>query len=246
MTQEIEICNVSKLYSETLESLGRHTRLEQINLSDTKISQAIYFHLSKMKYAGWKHRINFGRSKKHSISDYFQDIVSFYLKASLSDEYQVLLERKIKNTQPDILIKKNNKNLFIIEVKTTIGWKRPDSKFSNELQKRIKDLSKNFCFSEENIIYVYEEHGNVGAEFSKNFWDGKKAASRPINFPLSIIYPLFNQTDPYYWNEYSGKTRQTEYPLITDDYLFNRAKNNIVTPFEEIIKTIQGADTQLI
>jgi len=121
MNKEIEICKISKYYTKTLEALDDVIKLFEIDYKKTNISEAIYFHLSKMKYVGWKHRVDFNRSRKHSISDFFQDIISYYLKAALPDEYQVLLEQKIGKTQPDILVKRRNKNLFIIEAKTNIG-----------------------------------------------------------------------------------------------------------------------------
>lgn len=246
LTKEIKTCNISSLYTELLESFSakKHEKLN-VNLNKTRISEAIYFHLCKIKYAGWKHRINFNRYKKHTIAEIFQDLIAYYLKLTLSKEYECLVEKKVKNTQPDILIKKNGVNHFIIELKTNIGWERPDSKsdapfihFTN----RIRNLSNNFNIKQENIIYIFEEHSNVSKEFSNYFWDKEKEKpkERTNKFPFSKFYPLFNATDPYYWKYEKGFKSSIGYKDITDDEIINRSKNNIVTPIEMIIKIILG------
>lgn len=247
MADTINIFAASKHYSALLDSFSRNDKLN-VNLNRTRISESIYFHICKMKYAGWRHRINFKRSRKHSISEFFQDIIAFYLKATLPSDYAIELETKKGKTQPDIAIKRNNEYVYLLEIKTNIGWDRPATTAIDPYKKikdRITQLSVSFCVPEENIIYVFEEHGNVSKEFSGRFWDKvqQKANPRPKEFPLSVIFPLFNATDPYYWKHAKGFNRTKEYRKISDEDILSQAKHNIVTPFEEILRRITKATT---
>jgi hypothetical protein len=245
MANNINIFEGSKHYSALLDSFSRDDKLD-IDLNSTGISEAIYFHICKMKYAGWRHRVNFKRNRKHSISEFFQDIIAFYLKATLPSDYAVELETKKGKTQPDIAIRRGNKYVFLIEIKTNIGWDRPVTTAIEPYKKiedRINELSNSFDVPKENIIYVFEEHSNVSKEFSGRFWDKEKQKSkpRPKEFPFSIIFPLFNATDPYYWKHRKEFNRTIEYKELSDEDILIQAKHNIVTPFEEILRRITTA-----
>jgi len=243
MHNTIDIFKGSEYYSNLLDSFTQNNIID-IKSNTLPISEAIFFHICKMKYAGWRQRINFKRSRKHSLSEFFQDIIAFYLKASLPQDYNVILEYKINKIQPDILIEKDGKFIFIIEIKTTIGWERPNYKEDEPfkiMNNRIEKLSETFDISKENIIYIFEDHGNVTKYFSNFFWnkDNNKSKGRPTEYPYSIIFPLFNSTDPYYWKHEKGFKRDSEYIELSDEQIINKSKNNIVTPFEEIIKLIE-------
>ncbi len=230
MNNAIEILKASKYYSDFLDSFSVPYKLHDVNLNDTIISEAIYYHIFKMKLAGWRHKERFKRKRKHYFSDIFQDIVAFYLKASLPESYEVELETKKGKTQPDIAIKQNNKYVFIIETKTTIGWDRPDKKASKPFKKmedRINELSTNFEVSKENIIYIFEKPSNVSKNFTNKFWNNtlQEPQPRPTEFPYSKIFPLFNAKDP------EGKE-------ISYKEIQSQAKHALVTPFEEIVKLI--------
>lgn len=233
----------SQIYNNLLDSFIIN---EKIHIEDDRnfVSEAIYFHLCKFKYAGWRHRINFNRKKKHSISDFFQDIVAFYLRACLPDEYSLVLEEKKGKLQPDIVVKMNKDCVFVIELKTNLGYERPDKNDKKPFQKfteRICNISKAFEIPKENIIYVFEEHSNVSKDFSSIYWDDRnnQAKRRPSEFPYSYIYPLFNQTDPYYWKHDEKFNRTEQYIELTDSDILDKAAENIVTPFEDIIRKIK-------
>lgn len=238
----MNIFKASGHYSNLLDSFSCEEKLNP-DLTKQDISKAIYFHICKMKYAGWRHRINFKRNRKHSIAEFFQDIIAFYLKVSLPNEYEIELEPKKGQTQPDIAIKKNGKYHFLIEIKTTIGWDRPDNSLPDpyiKIRQRVDDLARNFDVSQNNIIYIFEDHANVTKEFSKEFWDINKQvpAIRSIDFPFSIIYPLFNATDPYYWRHEKGFDRTQNLRVISDELISSMSQTNIVTPFESILRKI--------
>ena len=244
MPDIIEIFKASKHYSDLLDSFSSKSKLDIKSFKETTvISEAIYFHICKMKYAGWRHRVNFKRHRKHSISDFFQDTIAFYLKAALPSDYTVEIEPKKGKTQPDIAIKRGDKYIFLIEVKTNIGWDRPDITENEPYKKmgdRITELSINFDVHRKNIIYIFEEHSNVSKDFSDKFWDKvqQKAKQRPTDFPYSIIFPLFNATDPYYWKHEKELKRTEQCREISDDEIRKQAKCNVVTPIEEILKKI--------
>jgi hypothetical protein len=247
MPNIIEIFKASKHYSDFLDSFSCDSKLNfQLFNKTTVISEAIYFHICKMKYAGWRHRVKFKRYRKHAISDIFQDTIAFYLKAALPSDYTIEIEAKKGKTQIDIAVKRGDKYIFLIEVKTSIGWDRtgPDKKMSA----RITELSTNFDVPRKNIIYIFEVHSNVSKDFSDKFWDEKqqKAKQRPTDFPYSKIFPLFNATDPYYWKYEKGFKRKENCKKISDDEIRKRAKCNIVTPIEEILNQITSSTVSKI
>lgn len=240
----INIFKASGHYSDLLDSFTCPDKL-LVDFDKKEVSKAMYYHLCRMKYAGWRHRVNFKRKRKHTISEFFQDIIAFYLKASLPSEYEIELETKIGRTQPDIVIKKNNRYHFIIEVKTNIGWDRPDTSLPDPyltIRNRVNELSANFNVPVENIMYIFEDHANVTREFSERFWDSKlqRPVERTTEFPFSIIYPLFNATDPYYWKHDKGFNRNVAHRIISDEIILSMAERNIVTPFELILQKIQN------
>ena len=115
MPDIIEIFKASKHYSDLLDSFSSKSKLDIKSFKETTvISEAIYFHICKMKYAGWRHRVNFKRHRKHSISDFFQDTIAFYLKAALPSDYTVEIEPKKGKTQPDIAIKRGDKYICLL------------------------------------------------------------------------------------------------------------------------------------
>lgn len=234
--------NISQKYDEFLQSFSLIKKFD-VNLRDTKLSEEIFFHLLKIKLSGWKYRVNFQRVKKHSISDIFQDLLAVYFKASLPEIYSVELEKSIKNKKPhvDILIAKNNKPHFIIEVKTTIGWSRHD--LEGSFSKRREEISKTFGIETKKIIYVFLEHTNVSKLFSSRYWN--KDTNTPVELinrsqkdPYSFIFPLFNAIDPYYWKYEKGFNKNINYKNLSDIEIKEMAKKNIVTPFEHILKLI--------
>lgn len=223
MTDAIKIFKGSKHYSELLDSFSCGATLERGDNKD--ISEAIYFHIFKMKYAGWQHKVNFKRGRKHSFSDFFQDIIAFYLKASLPKGYEVKLESKEGKTQPDIAIKRGGNYIFLIEAKTNVGWARLNDKPAGRkaieaMRKRVVELRNNFKVPEKkkNIIYIFEEHSNVSEKFSAKYWDGGKRKTRP---DFSMIFPLFDATDPNvskevsakFWDGRRSKTRPKNFPF---------------------------------
>lgn len=239
---EIEAFQGSKYYSELL---GSFTQLNKINFdpNSNNLSKAIFFHLIKMKSAAWKLKVDFKRSKRHSLSDFFQDIIAFYLKCTLPDDYIVEIEKVRDNVHVDIAIKKAGEYVFLIEVKTTIGYERPDMESVDPLKKlkdRIAVLSEKFNVPAENIIYVFEDHGNTPKAFSEMFWDRKLniPKAKPTEFPLSNIRPLFNADDPFYWKHEKGFNKNNQYKEFSDEVILEKAEKSIVTKFEEIINQI--------
>jgi hypothetical protein len=237
-----DIFKGSDFYSKLLDSFSESDKLT-VDLNSNEISKAIFYHTCKMKHAGWRMRVDFKRKKRHSLSDFFQDVIAFYIKASLPDTFEVELESKLADTQTDIAIKFNGQYIFIIEIKTNIGWDRqgPEQSFSL----RIDRLAGNFKVHKQNIIYVFEDHGNVSKKFSEKYWNKKNgtAVSAPTDFPFSQIKPLFNTNDPYYWKYEKGFDKRLQYKKFEDENIFQRAETNIVTKFEDIIdQIIKAAD----
>lgn len=252
----ISACSVSKQYASMFQALSRSQKLEYRSDKDA-ISKALFYHMAKMKYAGWIHRVEFKRARKHSIADVFQDMLVFYLRCALTETvFEVVLENSEagsdgRKTQADILILRNGRNHFIIEAKTTIGFARPDRKAVNPyhlLEQRLALVATNFRVPPENVIYVFEEPSNVSDDFCTKFWNKQRKEAAPrdnLKHPLSQIFPLFWGTDPYYWQwkEVTEKRedKRTWYPQISDDRFMAEAEQGIVTPLETVVRRILNA-----
>ena len=258
-------CSAAEHYHAMFQSLKKAQPL-RFAADDRVLSKALFFHLAKMKYAGWQHRVDFQRARKHSMADLFQDLVAFYLRCALPTEtFNVLLEPRLpgedgKTIHPDILIRKKEAkreavNHFVIEVKTTIGFARPregeEDKYG-PLGERLYKVSKAAGVPPESVIYIFEEPANVTHEFRDYFWDkeGWQAKDRStLPFPLSQIFPLFWGTDPYYWewpetkkeSKGGSKDRRFWYPEITDEAFLAQAARRIVTPLEDVLTRIVDA-----
>lgn len=254
-------CTAADHYSMLYGSLSHPKRIV-VDLSDRHLSHAFYYQLCKIKYAAWKYRVDFRRTRRHSLADIFQDLVAFYLRVGLPENYEVSLEvprrivsgDKVRTIQPDICVKRDGKMHFVLEAKTNIGWARPDFKSSEEhwydfLQKRIDDVSSAFEIPSRNVIYVFEEPTNVSTKhFLPKFWDAKKSlpAARATTGMLAQVFPLFMTTDPWYWDfdwkgeMPAGRDKQDWYPAtLSDQAILGHAQKSVVTPFESILMFIQ-------
>ena len=141
-----------------------------------------------------KNQQQYNNEKKRKISfssaDIFQDLLALYLSNMLSDDYSLFIEEKSGKLRPDILVRKNDKNHAIIEVKTSIGWNRGLIK-NNLFKDRLRNLSKQFKVPQKRIIYVFESAGNVNSVFKQ------QVLSRKKNKYNNNIVALFNETaDP--------------------------------------------------
>lgn len=263
-------CGAAAHYHAMFQSLKEAQPLS-FAAGDRALSKALFFHLAKMKYAGWQHRVDFQRARKHSMADLFQDLVAFYLRCALPTEiFSVLLEPRLpgedgKIIHPDILIRIKGAegaavNHFVIEVKTTIGFARPQEGEKDKygaLGARLHEVSKAAGVPPESVIYIFEEPANVTREFRDAFWDkeGWQAKGRStLPFPLSQIFPLFWGTDPYYWEwpeakkgaTGGSKDRRSWYPEITDEAFLMQAARRIVTPLEDVLTRIVDAKSSRV
>ena len=260
LQEALNACSAANDYSTMYAALERSPAL-RVDLDGRHLSHALFFQLCKIKYAAWRYRVNFKRARRHSLAEVFQDLVAFYLRAALPPQYEVCLEEprkidkggKIITIQPDICIKLNGRAYFVIEAKTTIGWARPDFQQAEEIcykhmQQRIDDIAEAFGIAKENVIFIFEEPTNVSTtHFLPKFWDSKMATpvTRPAQGVLSHIYPLYMTTDPSYWNWKSQipkgrKTADWFIPEFSDELVLGRARQSVVTPFENILALIQS------
>lgn len=202
------------------------------------LTQNLFADLCELHHAGWKGMVLTGRKKRANISDEFEDILSFYLRTFLPMGFTVEQTPNKNGLNPDILIKKNGKNIFIIECKTTIGWKRdsPEKLFPG----RIESLSENFEVPKQKIIFVFENHGNNGKNFSNLYWDKKLNEPKmlPKHFPYSQIIPLFNKPDPFYWTYERGFNKKEKFKVFTRENFLKMATTNTITKLENIISLI--------
>ncbi len=236
----IKHTEISNLFTQFIESFS-NVEKENFDLNSKEISEAIFVHIFKIKVALWKHEIRFKRKKRMAISDLFQEIIAMYLKLALNDNFEVILEEKVNGTQPDILIRYKGKNLFILEIKTTLGWNR-DFITNKEIgiNKRILTLSKTFNIPEDNIVFIFLSPGNVKKDFLEKYWDSKnnRSKSLPSEYPYNKVRPLLYGEDPYYWNygkEFNQKENFKEFP---ENFIKKIAKERIVIPLELTIKEI--------
>jgi hypothetical protein len=152
---------------------------------------------------------------------------------ALNEDFQVILEEKQDKLQPDILIKYKSKNLFILEIKTTIGWSRKGD-WKEEVDKRIKALSETFEVLDENIVYIFQSPWNMKRDFTKRYLDLKTKKPLPLKDKgiFNKIRPLLTNDDPYYLKKH---LTPEEY---TDEIINDISKTGIVIPLELTIKEI--------
>ena len=104
---------------------------------------------------------------------------------------------------------------------------------------------KGFGVKESNVIFVLFSVGNVNREFTDNYWDRNtnsaiKVKDRTSPEHLSFIFPLFRNSDPYYF-KYDEKFDKKNPIEFTDDQILEAARENIVTPLEHIVSLIVNA-----
>jgi hypothetical protein len=146
----------------------------------------------------------------------------------LPQGYAVFCEHKEGKVRPDILIKKNEKNYAVIEVKTTIGWNRNLIKNDNYL-KRLKLLSKAFNVSMKRTFFIFEAARNVNKHFYEIFKENK------IHKVRNYIYPLFlNNAHPFFLS--NKRDRKNNYEEFDDAEIYKLYKDNVITTIEDIIK----------
>lgn len=227
---------ISNFFDKFIESFYQ-TEQTSFNLEKNEISKSIYKHIFKIKSSLWKFGEKFNRQKRVSISDIFQDLIALYLKLELDNKFEIILEEKINRLQPDILIKHNGKNLFILEIKTTIGWNR--NSLNGEIQKRIIDLSKTFEIAEENVVYIFQSPWNVNKAFAEKYWNIELNQPRelPKEYPYNKIRPLLTAEDPFYWKEHKDR----KYHKYSEEQIEHFSQNSIVIPLELTIKEIKTA-----
>ena len=239
MESFIDIFKGSNNFTEYLDSYSVKQK-KVPDLNSREVSKAIFFHLIKMKLALINHKKSTNRRIKSTFAENFQDLLAFYLEVCLPNNFTVEQESRQGKLQPDILIKKDSKNHFILEIKTTIGWSRnqvsPPFDDTNPLVARITALASTFEIPKENILYIFENPFNINKEFVAKYWDRSPGNWRPQNpapgdFPFSQIKPLFAGTNPEHW---PNKTAET----FKDDSILKIAEGEIATPFESILSKI--------
>ncbi len=193
------------------------------------ITFQIYYDLFKIREAQWKYKIEINRGVDYSLSDIFQDLIAHYLRMFLPKQYSVHLESKQGKLRPDILIRKNEKNWAIIEIKTTIGWNRGLVRNDN-YKIRLKELSEEFNVPIKRIFYIFESSRNVDKDFASLFKRNKNSEI------TKYILPLFEQNaSPYYITK---KAKVNGFRKYSDKELYELYQSGKITDFKEILKKV--------
>ena len=244
--------------------LDEFTNVEKQSYDSSKIdvSMALYKDWFEMHSATWEHAVKTGRDTRLALADVFQDLLVHYLDTFLPQEYNAIPEYTVQSKpklQVDIAVKKNNKICFLIEVKTTLGWDRGsiDSRMNEgdvsklKVVQRREQIAKATGIDKENVIFILSSFQNVNKYFMDQFWikESRSDVGLPIllnerrqDEPFNFIYPMFNQYDPRYITQKKIKgfdAKNSEHlKLYNDDEITNLAKENICTPFEQILDLI--------
>jgi len=181
----------------------------------------------------------------------------------LPEGYHAFPEHTIQSKpklQVDIVIKKDNKIIFLIELKTNLGYDRgsvgkTDNISELKVVKRRQQIADACQIDKKNVIFILASFGNVNKYFREQFWitSGSPWSSRPIDLdkrnklePFNFIYPLFNKYDPHYFYKSEYKDidpykQYDPYKKYNNQQLAKIAKDNICTPFEYILDLITNA-----
>jgi hypothetical protein len=221
----IAACTFSTHYARMFEEMGACPPLPKFSVADPVLSKALFFHLAKLRYTGWKYVAAIQRDRRHSLSDVFQDLLAYYLRAALAPHgCLVELEASMpganggQKTQVDIVILKKKRAVkpvpfFAIEVKTTVGRDRIRDETDKQKQlDRLEQVARNFRLPHtDNAIFIHEEPTNNTGDFERLYWTkpskensvpfpGARKLPRPSDPLYSRIYPLFFGTDPKWWD----------------------------------------------
>lgn len=228
----IDACTFSTHYARMFAELVPSPVLPAYSPANPVLSKALFFHLAKLRHAGWQYAAAVRRERRHSLSDVFQDLLAYYLRAALEPHgLQVELEAMMpstqgnKPTQVDIVVRKNqgaeSAAIFAIEVKTTIGRGRIRTAEDKQPHiDRLEQVALNFGIPSNNVIFVYEEPSNNTGDFQRLYWTGpnkrdgipfpgRRMATRPADPLYGRIYPLFFGTDPKTWDWSTGPNNTT-------------------------------------
>lgn len=208
-----------------------NTFLKSESIDKNEVSKRIFLDLFKIRLAQFEYKNKFNRKVDSSLSDVFQDLIAYYLKNTLSKEYEILLEEKKAKLRPDILIKKNGINHAIIEVKTTIGWNRDLMKNKNYML-RIDDLKKVFNVDKSKIFYIFESYANLSKGFKKVFAEKNFSEYKDLPDYFFILFKADKMPVPYY---ISKKDKNI---IFSEDEINKRKDDCIYNNFTEIIKKI--------
>ncbi len=201
-----------KYFSKYLEALER-----QPVLLENSNSFTIYVAVFEMRMAMWRYCVNVNRNKEYSFADYFQDIVAKHIQSLLKKNCTVFLEEKDSNFRPDIIIKKKDEILAIIEIKTTVGWNR-DLVLEDGYLERINEIAEHYSISPEKVFFIFESSGNVNGEFKAEVCKSKD------NKYSGKIYPLFSENaHPFFmpdkiWSKDWSNVPNYTYQKIKDHY----------------------------
>lgn len=237
--KEITIFKGSRFYKQFLQSFSKPSKTPPLDLHSDKITQALFFHGYQVWSAEHSMTKSFNLRVHHNLSDFLRDLVSFYLNIALGPGFETYLEEKKNKVQPDIIIKHRGRNIFAIEIKTTIGYERSAPKKS--WPKRIAAIAKTFKIPKKNVIYLLLSPQNVTAGFESRFWDREKERprGRPTEFPYSQTFPLFyNRPDPKYLTR-NGNTQEGGF--WSTKRILEEARKNTICTLESIIRRIKLA-----
>jgi len=207
-------CKISENYGSFFNTMAKGDKRKINNYKDKKISREIYYQMMRLRFYAGKYSIDVNRKTNHSLGLIFQDLIAYYLRIFLPEEYEVFIEKEYKKSTkdkngktlwPDISIIKNGNPHFIIEVKTNAGWVRDELRKDGKktgLEKRVEELCERTGIDENHIIYIFESPINVNKDFLSKYYDingekGKKAKKHPTEKPFCYIYPLFYTADLY-------------------------------------------------
>lgn len=230
----IAACTFSTHYAQMFDEMGQCPTLPKFSTTEPTLSKALFFHLAKLRYAGWKYAAMVRRERRHALADVFQDLLAYYLRAALAP-HALLVELEVlvpgtnggKKTQVDIVILKKRRTakpvpFFAIEVKTTIGRGRIRTEADKKPHlERLEQVARNFGIQKNNVIYIYEEPCNNTGPFERLYWTknsedeavsypGKRKIPRPADPLYSRIFPLFFGTDPKLWDWSMEKGNDTK------------------------------------
>lgn len=207
--------NIASKYLRYLESLSNHTRYKNSDIMSnhliTKgvIARMYYFYKTQKEYCE-----NIGRGLKYSGCDYFEDTVASYLRSILSNIFQVKIEESSvirnknskKQYRPDIEVFYKGKRIFVLELKTQLGWNRKNWK--SDIKQRQKDICKAFNLPMRRVVTVVMTADNwaKGQEIPADMiilsklWPGPdnkiEDLMQDVNY-VSFLEPLFKEIKKY-------------------------------------------------
>lgn len=182
------------------------------NETGKKFSKMFLENLKNFYLANGKYCKNINRGQKFSLSYFIEDSFAELLRLEL-DGVDILVNSNVEGKRPDIQVKKGEKLIAIVELKSDLGWKRTE--WHEKIEADVKGLEEKIGLKAINYYLVLVGGGNgiikvrvketLQEQLNKFKEIGEKSGMRKNN-----IYVLASKHPNHYAKKAIDKNKKCE------------------------------------